>query len=295
MVYLATPKAACTTIKLMLATAEGTHRPDLADRLPIMHVSRAQTIHHPAVHGLSRLVDLPVREQHEILSSPEWLRFASLRDPVARAYSAWENRIFMRAHRRNPELLRLAHDVLVDGHTDVVASFARFAVALGENADPFMADQHFLPQSHLVCTGDLRFDRLVHVDRPGEMDELAELISGRAGRRITAERLNEGLGIPLRRVCDQDTANRLMATYVADYDAFAFDRRHFEPRLEPLLLGDTEQRLLTAYRNAFERGISVAQESQRRSGARYGVQQVRRALVRLVRGKRNSLDRREIQ
>lgn len=62
------------------------HAPtDMADRLAIMHVSRAQTIHHPAVHGLARFADLPEREQREILSSPEWIRIASVRDPVSRA------------------------------------------------------------------------------------------------------------------------------------------------------------------------------------------------------------------
>jgi hypothetical protein len=294
-VYVATPKAACTTIKKMLADAEGTHRPEMADRLAIMHVSRAQTIHHPAVHGLQRLVDLPEREQREILASPEWVHIAGLRDPVSRAYSAWENRIFMRAHRRSPALIRLAHDVLLDGRVDLVASFARFAVVLGENADPFMSDHHFLPQSHLV-RGDLhRIDKLVHVDRPGEMDALAELISHRSGQLVVAQRLNEGLGLPLRRVCDQHSANRLMATYHADYDAFGFDRRTFEQHLEPLLLGDIEQRILTAYRNAMERGVSAARESQRRVGARYGVKQVRRALQRLVRGQRGRPDPREIQ
>ncbi|MFM7897756.1 MAG: hypothetical protein ACKO97_02165, partial [Actinomycetota bacterium] len=50
--YVPTPKAACTTLKLLLAEAAGSHRPEMADRLAIMHVSRAQTIHHPAVHGL---------------------------------------------------------------------------------------------------------------------------------------------------------------------------------------------------------------------------------------------------
>jgi hypothetical protein len=294
-VYVATPKAACTTIKKMLADAEGTHRPEMADRLAIMHVSRAQTIHHPAVHGLQRLVDLPEREQREILASPEWVHIAGLRDPVSRAYSAWENRIFMRAHRRSPALIRLAHDVLLDGRVDLVASFARFAVVLGENADPFMADHHFLPQSHVVRSDLHRIDKLVHVDRPGEMDALAELISHRSGQLVVAQRLNEGLGLPLRRVCDQHSANRLMATYHADYDAFGFDRRTFEQHLEPLLLGDIEQRILTAYRNAMERGVSAARESQRRVGARYGVKQVRRALQRLVRGQRGRPDPREIQ
>ncbi|MFM8908536.1 MAG: hypothetical protein ACKOIZ_13240, partial [Actinomycetota bacterium] len=38
--YTPTPKVACSTIKLMLATAEGTHRTDLIDNITNPSVSR---------------------------------------------------------------------------------------------------------------------------------------------------------------------------------------------------------------------------------------------------------------
>lgn len=188
--YLPTPKAACTTIKLMLATAEGTHQPDLADRLAVMHVSRAQTIHHPKVHGLSILGDLPSREQRAILTSPDWLRIASVRDPIARAYSAWENRIFMRAHRRTTTLIELAHDVYTNDKVDIAASFAHFANVLGANADPFMTDHHFQPQAHLVRPDLVDYTNLVRVDQPGQIDDLGRVLSERSNQSITATRLN---------------------------------------------------------------------------------------------------------
>jgi hypothetical protein len=292
--YLPTPKAACTTIKTMLATAAGTHRPDMADRLAIMHVSRAQTIHHPAVHGLTRFADLPEREQREILSSREWTRIASVRDPVSRAYSAWENRIFMRAHRRTTRVIGLARDVMTApdssgaARIDIAASFAHFARMLGEHADAFMVDHHFWPQSRVVRADAVDYDMIVRVDQPGQIDTVATLLRDRSGRDVVAARLNEGLGVRVERVCDQKTANRLMTTYHADYDAFGFSRRDWPASVAPLVLTDTESRLLSAYRNAFERGISVAQESQRRRGARYGVGQMRRALSGLLRGNRTT-------
>ena len=293
--YLPTPKAACTTIKLMLATAEGSHRPEMADRLAVMHVSRAQTIHHPEVHGLTRLADLSARERATVLTSPEWLRVASVRDPVARAYSAWENRIFMRAHRRTKTIIELAHDVTVDGRIDVAASFAHFAKVLGEHAGTFMTDHHFQPQARLVHPEAIDYGQLVRVDQPGEIDALARLLSERSGKQVTATRLNEGLGVKVDRVCDVHTANRLMATYVTDYDTFGFARRDWSATVEPLYLGDMESRLLAHYRTVFERSISVAQESQRRVGARYGFGQMTRGLWRAVRGERGPRDPREVQ
>lgn len=292
--YVPTPKAACTTIKLMLATAEGTHRPDLADRMAVMHVSRAQTIHHPRVHGLQTLAEVPTRERRAILASPDWLRIASLRDPIARAYSAWENRIFLRAHRRSTTLIDIAHDVHTDGKVDIAASFAHFARMIGERADPFMADHHFQPQVNLVRPDLIEYSRLVRVDVPNGIDALAALLRERSGRPIEAKRLNEGLGVKVDRVCDADTANRLMATYAADYDAFGFSTREWSTSVAPLVLGDLETRLLNQYRNAFERAVSVARESQRRVGPRYAVSQLRRTFGRLARLDFSSTDPREI-
>jgi len=276
--YLPTPKAACTTLKLLLAEAAGTHHPAMADRLAIMHVSRAQTIHHPAVHGLTRFVDLPSRNQREILGSSDWLRIASLRDPVSRAYSAWENRVFMRAHRRTKEIIALAHDVSTNGSLDIAASFAHFAQVLAANESTFMVDHHFWPQSRVVQTDHVQFTSLVRVDQPGEIDGFARLLSERSGKSLTPLRLNEGLGVSVNRVCDRATAEHVMTVYRDDYEQFGFGRREWSASVEPLLLTDTELRLVAAYRNVFERGISVAREAQRRTGARYGVSQMRRAL-----------------
>lgn len=293
--YLPTPKAACTTLKLMLATAEGTHRPEMAERLAVMHVSHAQTIHHPAVHGLARLADLPAREQRTVLTSPDWLRVASVRDPVARAYSAWENRIFLRAHRRTTELIELAHDVVADGRIDLAASFAHFAKMLGERADAFMIDHHFQPQSLLVHPEVVKYGQLIRVDHLGQIDEFARVLSDRSGKHIVSTRLNEGLGIKVERVCDVHTANRLMATYHMDYPVFGFERRNWPHAVEPYFLGDMESRLLTQYRHLFARSISVARESQRRVGARYGFGQMKRGLGRFLRREHDPYDPRDIQ
>ncbi len=281
--YTPTPKAACTTIKMMLATAEGTRNSDVVDRLAVMHVSRAQTIHHPQVNGLSTLADFSARDKRHMLTSPDWLRVTSVRDPISRAYSAWENRIFMRAHRRTTTLIELAHDVRTDGRVDLAASFAHFAKVLGEKADVFMTDHHFLPQTNLARPDVIDYDTLVRVDQPGEIDALARVLTARSGKPIVPERLNEGLGVRVERVCDIHTANRLMATYASDYEAFDFPRRDWAPSVEPLLLSDMEARMLGNYRRAFERAVSVAREAQRRTGARYGVRQMRRAITKVAR------------
>lgn len=196
----------------------------------------------------------------------------------------------MRAHRRTTRVIEIAHDVMTtpdsngSARIDIAASFALFARMLGEHADTFMVDHHFWPQSRVVRADAVDYQMIARVDQPGQIDAVAALLRERSGRDVVAARLNEGLGVRVERVCDQHTANRLMATYESDYAAFGFSRREWPATVAPLVLTDTESRLLSAYRSAFERGVSVAQESQRRRGARYGVGQMRRALFGFLRG-----------
>ena len=284
--YTPTPKVACSTIKLMLATAQDSHRADLIDQITNPSVSRPQTIHDSVINGLTRLVDLPQREINNIFRSSDWVRVAALRDPVARSYSAWESRIFRRAPGETARAIELARDVLIDGRVDMAASFALFAQMLGEYTDAFTIDQHFLPQAHIVRTDVINYDMLIRVDKKGDMDRLSTLISERSGKNITASRLNEGMKVDLAKLCDVHTANRLMATYFMDYEAFGFEKRDYAPSVEPYLLSSAETQLVYQLRGVMERLLSVSQASTKQAGARYGLRQIRKAVVRRATGGR---------
>jgi hypothetical protein len=280
--YTPTTKVACSTIKLMLAQAAGTHRPERIESLITANISRSQTIHNPVISGLTRLVDLREREARQILADPEWVRIAALRDPLARSYSAWENRIFMRAPGRTDKAIALCKDVLVDGRIDMAASFALFALMIAENTNDFTVDHHFLPQSHVVRTDAIDYNLLVRVDVPGEMSKIEKLLSERSGKTITASRLNEGTGIKVHDVCDAHSANRLMAVYHMDYEAFGFERKSFPATVEPHLLTTVETQLVHLLRHAVERLQGISEAAQMRVGLRYGARQIRKSLVRYL-------------
>jgi hypothetical protein len=165
--YTPTTKVACTAIKWMLAEAEGSVNLEVIPRLLAANMHRSQTIHNRHVSGLQKLNELPAQQIAEILSSPEWIRIAALRDPVARAFSAWENRIFMRAPGRVGAEFDSTPDVLTDGCINMTASFALFAESLQQHTDAFMLDHHFVPQSQVVRKAAINYDMLVRVDQPG--------------------------------------------------------------------------------------------------------------------------------
>ena len=280
--YAPTTKAACTTIKWMLAEAEGSLNLDVIPRMIAANLHRSQTIHNRHVSGLQKLSELPAHEVDEILGSPDWLRLATLRDPIARAYSAWENRVFMRAPGRVTDEFDLVPDVMQDDCINMTASFAAYSVALMEHREAFWVDAHFIPQSRVVRPNHVDYDMIVRVDEPGGIDRIATLFSERSGKDIHPRRHNESIGIPLDRVCEATTAERLMNVYHSDYDTFGFARRDFPAHIEPYVLSASETQLVTLVRQSVERVTSVSRAAQFKMSARYGLRQIRKAALRKI-------------
>jgi hypothetical protein len=278
--YCPTTKVACSSLKLLLARANGSYDAARVEKLVGPHIARSQTIHERRVNGLPKLVDLPLREIQEVLASPEWLRVYATRDPLARAYSAWENRIFSRAPGTPDRAIELCPDELADGRIDVAASFARFARAIAEHTDAFMEDHHFLPQTHIVQPDRFDYTMRVRVEEPEEMARLVAEVNRRADTRLELERHNQGFGIPLAEVCDQHTANRLAATYAMDHERFGYPTRTFAAIVAPRPLGQVEASLLRSFRGAVEQLQAVSFSARSLAGVRFGARQIWKSLAR---------------
>ena len=278
--YCPTTKVACSSIKMLLAKASGTYDQSRLDRLISPHMARSQTIHELGVSGLTKLIDMSANEVDEVLHSPEWLRVYATRDPLARAYSAWENRIFSRAPGTPQRAIELCQDQTVNSCVNVTASFALFAKMLTEQTNEFMDDHHFLPQSHIVHPDKFNYNMVARVEHPAEMQLLVDEVNRRAGTSLSLERHNVGFGIKLEQVCDQHTANRLQAVYEMDYSTFGFSTRTFPASIDPLILTATETSMLRGFRASIERLQAVSFTARSLTGFRFGWRQIYKSVVR---------------
>jgi hypothetical protein len=280
--YCPTTKVACSSIKMLLAKASGSYDQSRLDRLISPHMARSQTIHELGVSGLTKLIDMKAKQIDEILNSPDWLRVYATRDPLSRAYSAWENRIFSRAPGTPEMAIKLCQDQLVDGRINITESFALFAKMISEQTDEFMDDHHFLPQSHIVHPDKFDYNMKVRVEQPSEMQTLVDEVNRRAKTSLTLERHNVGFGIKLDQVCDQHTANRLQAVYAMDYEMFEFETRAFPATIAPLILSNTETAMLRGFRASIERLQAVSFTARSLTGFRFGWRQIYKSIVRKV-------------
>jgi Sulfotransferase family len=274
--YIRVPKAACTTILWGLLQWEG-HDPSLMhrSRKPLL-ATPASVVHDVDLYPVPTLADVSPALRHEALTSPDWLRIAVVRNPYARLYSAWESKLLTRppGNRRFNDIPELIED---ERGIDVGASYRVFVSALSEQPDQWLTERHFRRQADLVPTAII--DDIEIIPTSGIADLFVRL-SDRAGVSVQPRRSNEGLGIDGTSLLDDETAEKIVKLYAADFELTGVDPAAFTLG-QPVFLNDVAQNLL---RLAAERSIRTVQLSQafQHAGAPR-LAKVRRAARRLSR------------
>lgn len=217
---MAIPKNACTKTKLVLQELEGLPLPPEADR-----------IHYRDEAGLAFLpsiADFSTAEGVEILTSPEWFRFAFVRNPYARLFSAYKSQVMdlsspyvgfresIRQHAGYPT---------PSGATPGRVGFADFVQYIAGQVDG-ERDGHWKSQ-----TGSLHLER-IHYNFIGRVEsfveDFAELL-GRfdASRELLSslkERVNTTPALPLAAAYSRPLADAVYAIYRDDFEAFGYAR-----------------------------------------------------------------------
>lgn len=293
--YVPTTKVACSTLKLLVSQIEGSYNEEATRIVITPNISQEQTVHSYLVHGLTRFLDLKPKQQWEIINSPEWLRVGTLRDPLARAYSSWENRVLLRAPGTPEEIFKRCPDVLVEGHFDITASFKRFARELNADLETFITDDHFRPQFNTLYSDQVEYHHLVRVDVPGELQQLADVLNRRGGTNVPLARLNSGIGIKPPQVYDAETAKLVAEVYERDFEWYGFERKEYPASIPPLVLDPLQQSLLVNLRDTTERMVMISRSAFNRVGFRYGLGQVVKSIGFRLRFRGKKYDRKLLQ
>jgi hypothetical protein len=164
-VYAYVPKAACTSLKLWMATVEGLVPPGSTTQVT------------GGVHALLKprigLATLPRQQADAILRDPAWFKFTFVRHPLARLVSAYLDkvvpakttaaRLIRRYQMHDPSAAwwqRLLARVRIDAKRSL--TFRQLVKQLGREC-PEELDEHFRPQS-LLLSG-LPLDLVGRVER----------------------------------------------------------------------------------------------------------------------------------
>ena len=230
-VYVAVPKAACTSLKWLVANLQG-EDPERFHAVLTREVGRDLTIHRrrrwqhtPTLHDLSS------EELARISPEQGWFVFAVTRHPSARLWSAWESKFLLREPRWVERFSHEAWFPRLPGTTaDVVEDFTRFVRAIAADPDQaVMRDRHFLPQARLLTPDRTPY---THVYETREIPRLlADLeqhlrTAGWDGS-LTLPPSNASPLQPLAAMFTTEVTEAIARVYAEDFECFGY--QHVRP------------------------------------------------------------------
>lgn len=226
-VYVSVPKAACTSIKWVIADLQG-ENPERFYAALTREVGRQMTIHRrrrwqhtPMLH------QLPEKDLAEISPDRGWFIFAVTRHPATRLWSAWQSKFLLREPRWVerfgdeawfPRLPRTTEDVVED--------FRRFVHAMAEDpAQLVMRDRHFHPQVLLIAPDRTPYTRIYDTrELPQLLEDFAAHLRGLGwDGSLDLPASNETPLRPLASMFAPDVTEAIAAIYRHDFERFGYE------------------------------------------------------------------------
>ncbi len=279
--FVPTPKVACTTIKWALASAEST----LSSGISVSPEPTTDlTIHDPSVHGMGVLGLVSEDERREALTSPDWIRFCVTRSPYERIVSAWLNRVVFGM----PSLLSPGLGEQFGSDRDYGSAFRRFVRRL-EDDPAVLVDPHFSAQGDLLEIDTMPYTHVL--DLAGLNDFLVFLRSSGPHREriVLGQSRNSSPRLDAARLYDSETAAIVDRVCASDFRRFSYPARVFADVAPPYPIAPNEFSLIEMMRDRADRFSDVfrlvdqqRRQISRQSGGRYGAGQLAAAAVRRV-------------
>lgn len=221
--FVPVPKSGCTSMLWLLARKAGVNPSSFYDSTA-PEVTRAMGVHDvsawPERH---RWAEVPASRRQRIEASDDWLRFAIVREPARRLWSAWHSKLLL----REPSFTRRFRGRawfprLPETTEELVEDFRTFVRALAAEPAARPADAHWAPQSHVLASGPV----LNHVGCLENLSPTYDLLRSHLGdtARATLPHANESL-LPFHpAVFDEACWDVVHTVYARDYRNYGYAR-----------------------------------------------------------------------
>jgi hypothetical protein len=226
--YVSVNKAACTSLKWLVADLQGEDR-ERFYRSMSREVSRTMTIHRRALWRSTPMAALlPDSELADIAPDNGWFVFAAVRHPTARLFSAWQSKLLLREpwwadqFGDEPWFPRMP-----ESSDDIVEEFLRFVRAVGERPEQrIMQNRHFAPQYWMLAADRMPYSRVYKTSEiPQLLDDFERHLRARGfgGGALTLPRTNETPLKPIAPLFTPEVIDVAGRVYRDDLEAFGYD------------------------------------------------------------------------
>lgn len=221
--YVSTPKVACTSLKWWFASLEG--HADALETSTDSSESDPELFVHDVLQKLAPdIVGLPLEDLAEALTSPHYLRFAVVRNPYKRVFSAWQSKLLLREPLQiGPYRDQDFFNSPVETATDIAAAFERFMEYLATQEAPNFKDHHWTPQASILRPDLISYSRIAKIEDSRDLiNELNRWLGGSAVDPFSVRRTNESIIPFLPELLTPRSIELIREIYAADFELFGY-------------------------------------------------------------------------
>jgi uncharacterized coiled-coil DUF342 family protein/GT2 family glycosyltransferase/glycosyltransferase involved in cell wall biosynthesis len=224
--YVATPKVACTTLTWWFANMEGYTQAlrqvtDSAETDPDLVI-------HDAFHKVApNVTGLMPEALSEALTSDSFFRFAVVRNPYKRIFSAWQSKLLLQEPQQiGPYLECDFFRRPIECAEDIATAFEGFLEHLATNEAPSYWDVHWTPQATLLRPDLINYSKLVKIENAAELSQaLAERSGGYIPDPFANRRTNESLIPYLPELVTARSSELIRSLYAIDFETFGYGKQ----------------------------------------------------------------------
>jgi hypothetical protein len=226
LLYIATPKVACTSLKWWLASIEGCADDLLA--VTDSHESDPDLAIHDSFDKVApHVTGLDLESLSEALSSDAYFRFAVVRNPYKRIFSAWQSKLLLREPIQIGPYIKseFFHHRIQQGR-DLVEAFEGFLEHLASNEAPSFRDHHWKPQAAILRPDLIRYTELAKIEHTDGLSKaLEEWLGPHVPGPFAMRRANESLIPYLPEFISERSAELIRVLYAEDFEVFGYERQ----------------------------------------------------------------------
>lgn len=224
--YIATPKVACTSLKWWFAALEG-HSLVLRGIIDSAETDPDLVIHDTFHKVAPNVTGLMPEALSEALTSDSYFRFAVVRNPYHRIFSAWQSKLLLQEPlQTRPYLQCEFFHRPIECADDIATAFEDFLVHLAINEAPSYWDVHWTPQVILLRPDLINYSQLVKIENA---KELSQALTARLGEHIpnpfANRRTNESLIPYLPEFVTERSTELIRSLYAEDFDTFGYSNQ----------------------------------------------------------------------
>lgn len=225
LLYVATPKVACTSLKWWLADLVGCSNKILDAN--VSFESDPELVIHDTFHQVAlQMTGFNAAGLDLALTSPEYFKFCVIRNPFKRVFSAWQSKWLIHEPLQKSALYGAAiSNKSIETIDDLRENFEDFIANLKRCKDVGIDDVHLIPQSELLRPDLINYDCVAKIEDLGDLkNRLSTHLGMDYSDPFAKVYANVSLLPYLTFYFSENTIKSILDIYAADFQLFGYEK-----------------------------------------------------------------------